>query len=98
MNAEVGFDGFGESGEFGGWREEIGGTVENGAWEAVSMGNSDSGFREEGSYFTERLCSPMKRKSPAKTLVGVNPRTTWSGGLMKTRIAPAWRKALHRCS
>jgi hypothetical protein len=37
----------------------------------------------------DRLCSLMKRNSPASTLVGVNPRTFISGGDTKSSIPTA---------
>lgn len=53
---------------------------------------------EQGAYLTARLCSPMNRNKPAKTLVGVKPRTSCRGGDMKARMAAEWRKGLQRCS
>jgi hypothetical protein len=40
----------------------------------------------------------MMRKSPARTDVGVRPRTCWKGGEMKMSIPAAWRNGDKRCS
>ena len=66
------------------------------AWDksAKSSVMSDGGC----AYFTARLCSPMNMNSPARTLVGVKPSTSWRGELVKARMAPACKKALHLCS
>lgn len=42
--------------------------------------------------FVNRLCWPIKRKSPARTLVGVNPRTCINGGLTKHMMPAACKK------
>lgn len=48
--------------------------------------------------FTVKLCSPIYRNRPAKTLVGVNPSTCINGGLTNAKIPIACNKWLHRCS
>jgi len=47
---------------------------------------------------TLRLCSPIYKNSPARTLVGVSPRTCMNGGLTNNMIPIACKRWLHRCS